>query len=171
MNINLPLGSFENELAMVLTKTEFCGAKKVMIAGGAVRDALLGRPINDFDVFYQGTLNIHTLNSYFPNVEYVEKDIVYANENWKLKYEATHKGIIHNQSWKVQFIEVKTNIESHLKTFCASISKVAYTKSGLFLTNEFMDTLKTDTVLLTDCPDFYLEKLKAKFPTLKYIHV
>lgn len=150
---------------VMLFRTGAAGAGDCIVAGGAIRDMLLDKPISDVDIFYEGSLNLNKLLEFFTwgdssNPTFEEE---YENDGtWSL----THGNMKCKYSgMKVQFINVN-NVYEHIDTFGCNISKVWYhTTNGLMLTQEFMDGVMYKTLDFEGCTrEKYAEKIKAKYP-------
>lgn len=149
---------------IMLLRTTASSADDCIIAGGAIRDMLLDKPISDVDIFYEGSLNQSKLLEFFtwnsidvPDVEEYENDGTWSLTygNMKCKY----------SGMKVQFINVQ-NVYEHIDTFGCNISKVWYhATNGLMLTHEFMDGVMYKTLDFEGCTrEKYAEKIIAKYP-------
>lgn len=160
-----------------------CGATAVMVAGGCVRDMLLDKPIKDIDLFYEGELNQDLIKQRFAiqpkkknpwlNTEAIAgllDDLApYPdNENWNIKYNhVTFAGC----DLPIQLIQVK-DVSTHLDTFGANISKVAYFGDGtMYLSPGFIEDIMTQTLHIDpNCGEKYQDKIIAKFPEFEAVH-
>jgi len=146
-----------------------CGATKAHVAGGAVRDSLLGKEIADIDVFYKGELDHVKVLKKFTPVELLSEEIINAygsGTEWLVKYaKLTQEGI----QWPIQLIQVK-DFPGHIKTFGAGISKCWVDLEGLhlspsFLNNEYLGVIDFSV------DNEYSDKIKFKYPDMEYTGV
>lgn len=151
---------------IMLFRTLASGADDCIVAGGAIRDMLLDKPISDVDIFYEGSLNQNKLLEFFTwgdnSAESLQEDYESAGSLWSLTYgnmKCKYSGM------KVQFINVQ-NVYEHIDTFGCNISKVWYhDANGLMLTQEFMDGVMYKTLDFEGCTrEKYAEKIIAKYP-------
>jgi Poly A polymerase head domain len=166
-----------------------CGATAVMVAGGCVRDMLLDKPIKDIDLFYEGELNQDLIKQRFAikpkkppvsnwlkdpmgnDVIPVPMDDLFPypeNENWNVRYNhVTFAGC----DLPIQLIQVK-DVSTHLDTFGANISKVAYFGDGtMYLSPGFIEDITTQTLHIDpNCGEKYQDKIITKFPEFEAVH-
>ena len=170
MDINIDL-NYLGKLNIILTKVRFSGTTiggvKCCIAGGAIRDMLLNKPVSDIDVFYEGELKLTTLKVYFKLVE--ETD----NGPYPDGFEVTHKVFLDSMPVPIQLIKVK-NLEEHIASFPSKLIRVSYfSKEGLQgLNDEFIDCA-LNKAFWWDMPvDLkYFNKIKAKYSDWKHCFV
>ncbi len=96
---------------------------KTVVAGGAVRDMLFNKPVDDIDVFYEGELKEDMLKQYFPNV--VTSDSVYPDG-----FNVTHNFMCDMFPVKVQLIQVK-DIAKHIDTFPSPLMRLYVDSDGI----------------------------------------
>lgn len=158
--------TYEKIMAAVLE----AGATEVMVAGGAVRDALLGKPIKDIDVFYSGDLFWHKLNKNFktnykpPKDEFGFTEAYEENDEWQV----THQSLLSEYSDKpVQFIRCK-DFATHLNTFGAGLCKVALLADGtLWITPEFIRDCSEGILHFNpNCGEKFKDKMCDKYPEM-----
>lgn len=143
------------QLDRVLADTTKCGASDVMIAGGAIRDMLLGKPITDIDVFYQGELDDNKIKQYFKVKDKILKDDAkeyneyYKEENtWQVYADSIHHEAV---EYPVQLIVVKNDdpLPNHIKTFGCNLSKVLY-NGHLSLSEWFLEDMWLEQLTFTE---------------------
>lgn len=163
--------TFLKQLDVVLQDTLKCGATDVMVAGGAVRDMLLGKPISDIDVFYHGTLDDDKIKQYFKvKDKLLSDDMKEANDYYKEENDwQVYADKIYHESvdYPVQLIIVKTEtpLVEHIKTFGCNLSKVFYNEH-LCMSQWFLEDLWLEQLTFTDelRTGAYKEKLIKKYP-------
>lgn len=143
-------------------KTFMAHYNKVVVAGGAIRDMLFNKPVNDIDVFYEGELKEDMLKQYFPNV--VTSDSVYP-DGWNV----THNIMCDSFPIKVQLIQVE-NIEKHLETFPSPMMRLYVDGDGVHnLDSIIIQDALTQTFFWDKAPDLsYYLKIKAKYSDWKH---
>lgn len=155
------------------------GASAVTIAGGAIRDMLLERPIKDIDVFYT-TKKVEKKdpNSFLAWNEYtdIDEEIIKKYFTYGTKSAAdyeddtftiTHPHLI----WKddltntqIQLIFLQDDPDNYIGEFPCTLSRVAYGQA-LEISNEFMYAAENQLLVFTDdCSETYQEKMYAKYP-------
>ncbi len=164
------------QLDKVLQDTLACGATDVMIAGGAVRDMLLGKEIKDIDVFYTGELDDNKIKELFIIKDKLISDTqkedneYYKEENdWQIYADSIHH---HAVKQPVQLIVVKADypLVEHIKTFGCNLSKVFYNEhlcmSQWFLEDLWLEQLTFTKDLRTGN---YKDKLIKKYPNFSVV--
>lgn len=151
----------------LLSEVRASGADDCLVAGGAVRDMLLDKPIKDIDVFYTGELG--DLESVDTPVEEEQKE----KEKEKVPYpidvgwEVTGNIKRPYLEYPVQLIKVTLGtIEEHVAdTFGVGLSKVMIDQGGLIMLNDFLqDSFLEDLTFQFGCSKEYMEKIQAKYP-------
>lgn len=144
-----------------------CGADQVMVAGGAVRDVLLDKPIKDIDIFYTGELDVLKVYDYFNQIPTRFGDdlnMFYDNEDndWIVTYNRMRSKLTKHP---LQFIQCK-DFTAHLKTFGVGLSQVALLADGtLWITPEFMKDVTTECLHFhPNCGEKYRDKICDKYP-------
>lgn len=135
---------------------------KTVVAGGAVRDMLFNKPVDDIDVFYEGELNEAMVKQYFPNA--VASDSVYPDG-----FNVTHNLMCDMFPVKVQLIQVK-DIKKHLETFPSPMMRLYVNSDGVHGMDScvFQDA-KTKTFFWDQEVDLsYFKKIKAKYSDWKH---
>lgn len=164
--------NFLQKLDIILEDTQYCGAQDVIVAGGAIRDMLLGRPISDIDVFYTGILDDNKIKEKFiVKGKFLDDDMKEANEYYKEENEwqvyadsIGHHAVDH----KVQLIVVKNEdyaLPGHILTFGCNLSKVLY-NGHLSLHQDFLQDLWLEQLTFTEQlrTGAYKQKLMLKYP-------
>lgn len=132
-----------------------------IIAGGAIRDMLLDKPVKDIDVFYKGKLPDSVVKQLF-TIE-AKYDKSYDESHFKVFYS---KIFYKDVKLPIQLIETKqTPQEVVLDDFGVNLSKVWLTRAGLIIPNEFM--LDASLQILTfkpNCKQSYVERMIDKYP-------
>lgn len=162
--------------------------KEICIAGGAIRDMLLDKPIKDIDIFYSGELDKEFIEKTFKKKEKPQQ----KNPPWKKVTLHNHDGVllmeepivIYDESkfqvpyqelyykdvtLPIQLIKVKDEEESifHFvrKDFGCNLSKVLFGAGGLILTHEFiLDATLNILTFKPDCQQNYRSRIIAKYP-------
>jgi hypothetical protein len=155
------------------------GASAVTIAGGAIRDMLLERPIKDIDVLYtMPKVEKTEPNGWLAWDEYkeIDEEIIKKYFTYGQKTAAdyeddtftiTHPHLI----WKddltntqIQLIFVQNDPDEYVQEFPCTLSRVAY-GNELSISNEFMYAAENQLLVFTDdCSETYQEKMYAKYP-------
>lgn len=116
------------------------GLFSFMIAGGAIRDVIFDKEINDIDVFYLPQDQEVLLNKIVEFIPYPDQDFTLTHKFlWNLN------GVIK----EVQLIRINKNIQTWielLNTFPTSISQVCKTKFEIFYTPTFQKALEEKTI-------------------------
>ena len=137
---------------------------KCSVAGGAIRDMLLQKPISDIDVFYEGTLVTEELKESFKLVQS-------TNHNYPDGFNITHTVMFKDIPVPIQLIQVK-NIEEHIATFPTPMSRVSYNHS------KGLEGVDMDFVYQVNAQKFfwdhkvdmkYFDKIKAKYSDWEHI--
>lgn len=164
--------------------------KEYYIAGGAIRDMLLEKPIKDIDIFYLGTLDDALMEATFE----VKRRLPAETRTFKLKPKpggitlldefeaeevATHYGdttfnvpyqevYYKDVKLPIQFIKVKDEPVYNfvMRDFGCNLSKVFLHPTGtLMLTQEFiLDATLNILTFKSDCNHSYRNKIIAKYP-------
>lgn len=129
------------------------GASKAIVAGGCLRDKLLGRPVSDIDIFHEGEIQ---------DAEGLQKLNV---EELEVEYQRAIKIFEDSSSdTPVQYIQVK-DIQDRLANFSLGLSQVYIDDAGLVLPLNFLDAVeKQELRFALWVSDSYREKIKAKYP-------
>lgn len=125
-----------------------------MVAGGFLRDMVVGIPPNDLDVFISASMNE------FP---YVVEELLpsfAAKYGWRELYtppssSETFGGKLLTYEWDglpVQFIVNGKSLSYTLKSFDYSINQIWWNIYGLFASSAFMTTLRTGKVKKLNVP-------------------
>lgn len=154
------------------------GAKDICVAGGAIRDTLLGKPVKDIDVFYTGTIYLDDtseLAKHYGMKWDTDEDevdtVTYKDSN----IEVTPTNLLFQDiPYPVQLIGVKGESLEHIMDLIAGfpcgLSKVCLTQEGglcvwpEFLQNEFFKIVS----YTPETPAKYKAKIQKKYP--EYTH-
>lgn len=132
-----------------------------VVAGGAIRDMLLNKPVKDIDIFYKGKLPDSVVKQLF-TVE-AKYDKAYDNSEFQVFYS---KVFYNNVTLPIQLIETKEDPRSIIiDDFGVNLSKVWLTRAGLVIPNEFL--LDASLKILTfkpNCKQSYVERIIDKYP-------
>ena len=132
-----------------------------VVAGGAIRDMLLDKPVKDIDIFYKGTLPDSVVKQLF-TVETKYNDN-YEEDTFKVRYT---KVFYNDVTLPIQLIETKEDPRSIIiDDFGVNLSKVWLTRAGLVIPNEFL--LDASLKILTfkpNCKQSYVERIIDKYP-------
>jgi hypothetical protein len=160
-----------NQFDTIIDHVVSCGAKDVMIAGGAVRDMLLNKPIKDIDVFYTGKLDEDKVSKIFkaPEKPTEQKELekyYEKQESWEVYgTEWTLDGI----DYPIQLVHVKKEpkdgLTGHIHTFGCNISKVLY-NNHLCLSDKFLNDVWLEQLTFTEelRRGAYKKRMMEKFP-------
>jgi hypothetical protein len=157
-----------NLLGTLLSKVTFSGGMgnmvKCTVAGGAIRDMLLQKPVSDIDVFYEGELKESSLTSYF-------KQVKETQHSYPDGFIVTHTVTMAGLPVPIQLIQVK-DIEKHIDTFPTPMSRVQFShQKGLegidldFIHNVVENEFVWDSKV--DMP--YFDKIKEKYSDWKHV--
>ena len=154
-------------LEQIIEAVEECGGESVSIAGGAIRDIILDKPITDIDVWYTQPLDKDKI----PKIFKVEK--VSSHE----PYEQGEDDYFNVEFPQVKFKDFEypiqlintTDIKKRIECFPVNVSKISFDKDGLHMTKEFLFGMNEKWLIFdTDCPDKYKEKIIAKYSDYMY---
>lgn len=132
-----------------------------IVAGGAVRDTLLGRPVKDIDVFHDLVLqNTNDLERVLPRTEAEEIEHRYDSKSvWNLP--SLNIDFIYVGSFVVDG-DFSDYIHEH---FRCNLSKVWYDAGTLHFSPEFIRAVATQTLeFRTGTAQDYIDKICAKYP-------
>ena len=158
-----------NMLGSIHSKVYFSTGKlqtyaKCAVAGGAIRDMLLHKPVNDIDVFYEGELSDNSLKNFFKTVKSSET-------NYPDGFNVTHTVSLAGLPVPIQLIQVK-DIQKHIDTFPTPMSRVWYSiENGLNgVDMDFVGQTTTKQFLWDSKVDMpYYDKIKAKYSDWKHV--
>jgi hypothetical protein len=159
---------FLRELKNLIDQIVAAGGKDVLVAGGAIRDMLLERPIKDIDILYSGDLSVEFMKQ-TTGIGFEEGAEAYTNDdltedeqfsvvNWP---EAESK-------YPVQLISCASPWDMVLTKFGCNLSKVILDSQGdLTITKQFMFDAELEILTFTEeCVGTEYEKrIRAKYPT------
>lgn len=132
-----------------------------IVAGGAIRDMLLNKPVKDIDVFYKGNLPDSVVKQLF-TIE-AKYDKAYEESMFKVFYS---KVFYKDVKLPIQLIETKDDPRTIvIDDFGVNLSKVWLTRAGLVIPNEFL--LDASLQILTfkpNCKQSYVERIIDKYP-------
>ena len=161
-----------NNLITLISKIKFSSKlkpfmapyNKIVVAGGAIRDMLFNKPVDDIDVFYEGEINESIFKSYFPNA--TTSDTTYP-DGWNV----THNIMCDSFPIKVQLIQVE-NIEKHLKTFPSPMMRLYVDGNGGVhgVDSTVIQDAMSQVFFWDKAPDLnYFLKIKAKYSDWKHV--
>lgn len=146
---------------------------RATIAGGAVRDAILGKPIRDIDMFVEDAPDLDVLGSIF-GVKFskFEHEFDYnEDEDRKSQIVAVWHGEGEGNVYGVDIIQVD-DIEQRIDEFPDNISQVYIDARGLTLMPEFINGHMHKRMTYRDSAGTdRLLKLIDKFPDYGVVHV
>lgn len=168
--INLDLVYLHN-LTVLISRVRVCSKfsqmfgefNKTVVAGGAIRDMLLNKPISDIDVFYEGELDDSKLQQYFTNIKP-------TGNTYPDGFNVTHTIMHIDFPVPIQLIQVK-NIKNHIGTFPSPMMRLSLDDTGI----SGMDTcFFSDAQVQEFCwdmkPDlWYFLKIKEKYSDWKHV--
>ena len=140
------------------------------VAGGAVRDTLLGRPVKDIDVFYREPL-IRTAGLK-PMSLTACKELVPSYEP-QGEEEYDDRLAVWDDGNGLQFIQVPDFQEDPIgnwimESFPCSLSEVWFDCVQLHMTSAFIEAvIKKQLVFKDNAKPGYVERIKAKYPDFK----
>jgi hypothetical protein len=140
---------------------EFLKVSDCAIAGGYLRDLVMGKEPNDIDIFHTTYLDKVELSKEFGEIEDTTIDQLYEGD----VIDVTNiQGQGQFLGKKFQFIEV-SNVYDAINKFPCNLSKIMLTRYGLTITEEFMFGMNFKMLkFYKGCPDKYKNKICAKFP-------
>lgn len=144
-------GSFLHSFSILLSNYN------AVIAGGAIRDFIFDKSINDIDVFYVGECPEVIPITPVPEVPYGDTT----------ECTLTHEGIF--GSYKVQFIRINNDehISYIVEQFPCSISKCFALTGTLYLETSFLESAFNAKVYWDEFVDVsYQDKIITKYPEL-----
>jgi len=166
MQVEIDFG-YLNTLSSVLSRVHFSNAHvnfiKCTIAGGAIRDMLLQKPVADIDVFYEGELDDKKLSTWFKTVK--TTDTTYP-DGFNVTYKVSWATI----PVPIQLIQVK-NIDKHIESFPSPLCRVQYdVKKGLKnIDMDFVDDVANKVFTWDSNPGVvYFDKIKSKYSDWKH---
>jgi hypothetical protein len=169
-----------NVLDTLIEKVEACGGKNVTIAGGAVRDSVLEKPIKDIDIFYEGSLVPETVKELFgekieeksskdippfpSSSDFVVGDFIdwnaldKAQNEWFEKYEgysdtidvSTYKGDAFNLNGMEVQLIGVEDAVAHVAAFPCYISRMMYTDGMLVIPKEAIQDISLQVLRFTE---------------------
>lgn len=156
----------------ILQRVTHCGGAQATIAGGAVRDSVLGKEIADIDIFCfssKGKVNASVLETVFPGVQKADASELYEISDINSVYNCSYKG------WKVQIIvlgmiHANDRVINHVEKFPCNISKVWYDgKSHTWEAGTSFYTGLAHEILVFDkgASSKYMEKICNKYSEYK----
>jgi len=154
-------------LSDILDKVECSNSEDAAIAGGAIRDMLLQKPVSDVDVFYTGVLLDARLKVHFDSVETLT-DYGYPDG-----FTVTHKVKLKKLPVPIQLIKVE-DVDAHIDLFPSELIRVSYRNStGLQgLTPSFIDLARLQQFWWDKEVDLkYFSKIKAKYSDWMHMFV
>ncbi len=169
---------FFNDCIHIMSALKQFGATELVVAGGAIRDSLLGKPIKDIDVFYLGDLNIDD-----ESPEAKELGIKWDTDDDEVdsfnypgsNIEVTSVNLLFdNIPYPVQLIKVKgtslADLGATVAGFPCGLSKAILWEDGsLSLGSDFLQSEYFKVVSYSpEAPAKYKDKMVAKFP--EYAH-
>jgi hypothetical protein len=177
-----------DELDKLIATVQACGGEHVTVAGGAVRDSVLEKPIKDIDVFYEGELNEEAVQSFFGkkkeggekppepkrpglNVSDAEFDAwVAAFDEWVDTYGETdfevssYGGSSFSFEGKtIQLVKVD-DVDKTIAEFPCIISRMFYSEGMLVIPKEVIRDVCLGILSFTDdCNDSYKTRISTKY--------
>jgi hypothetical protein len=140
---------------------EFMKIPHCAIAGGYLRDLVLGKEPNDIDIFHTTYIDKDEIIKEFGEIEETTIDQLYEGNVIDV-VNVQGKGQFNGK--KLQFIEVSNVFES-INKFPCNLSKIMLTRYGLTLTEDFMFGMNFKVLkFYKGCPDKYKNKICLKFP-------
>ena len=160
-------------LEILLSALQYSGLGSAIIGGGAIRDALAGKPIADIDVFYDVS-------------EVLDVDSIYFKSKLKLEPVATVAEYDSSEFWvthvltttiatlnkPIQLIATKTAPMDWISKFPHSISRCALGKQGLVIPVECLSDFHKKRMFVYDNPNLneaYLNKIKSKYHDWEFL--
>jgi hypothetical protein len=155
-------------LGLLLDGLHMAGLASAVIGGGAIRDALAGKPIADIDVFYDSSETLDTSSIYFKS-RFEEDDLgVFSAKYDNSEFTVTHHlfSKIKAITNPIQLIATKSMPMKWVSKFPHSISRCVLTTAGLIIPVECLADFHKKSMFLYDHPntnEHYLAKIKAKY--------
>ena len=169
---------FFNDCVYIMSALKKFGAKDICVAGGAIRDTLLGKPVKDIDVFFTGELDLDDESELAKHygLEWNTDDPIVDSTSYEdspisvMKSTLSFKDI----EYPVQLIQIHgTSLEdivAQVDAFPCGLSKAILQEDGTlslasdFLQNEYFKIVSYKP----DSPMKYKNKLQQKYP--EYVH-
>lgn len=141
------------------------GAEETAVAGGAIRDMLLEKPIKDIDVFYVGALDDGLVTQNFTHDMENTKPSDYEESTFKVAY---GRLLYKDCPYPIQLIKVDVEFGKLdtwiMDNFGCNLSKVLY-GGGLELTQEFLDDVEMEILTFPNPVNRkYMDKMIDKYP-------
>lgn len=148
-----------------------------VIAGGYLRDTLIGKPTRDMDVFTETEpteAQLVALEALLTSEDtFYEADLIEENEEYDVPEADTRESRI-VKLFKADGMDVivTNNLAAHLREFPDNISKVSYADGVLTMTDEFVNGHTQKRIVYREAAgEMRLLKLIAKFPDYSVNHV
>lgn len=156
------------QIQKYLSKLHVAGATSAVIAGGAVRDSLFGKPVKDIDIFVSKE-QAHFITEVFS----VEKNLYCGYINIPDVDGVFDIPVTHTEL-PVQIITMDEGMSpaDRLHTFDFGFCQVAYDGKNIITTENFLNDYKNNTITLVYCENQHeydrsmrrFERLKEKYP-------
>lgn len=171
LNLTSPFFAQFDMLLDVVTRSGF-HPSTMMVAGGAVRDTLMGVEVKDIDLFIEcddldSRLIKHAIALLGGTV--VAQDATATDNPYEGAFKVTTiKSPKFDQL--IQLIQV-ADLRDHLNTFNIGLSKVSYNADGLQLSKEFLTDVKNKTLTVSGKVEDieYVKRISKKYPHLKLV--
>lgn len=151
-------------------------AGNVVVAGGCIRDLILGKPVADIDVFilnYDNGVHMNTIIQHL----YTYKFVKITDEDYEASdFVVMRRGI---KGYSVDIIMPNFNSKEYviprdlIREFPVSISQAYWTPkhNSIFVSNEFLDSMENKTIRCAyDVPQKYFDKIIEKYPLGEWIY-
>lgn len=120
---------------------------KVAIAGGAIRDTLLGKPVKDIDILVGQHANLTREQSINMIQEFSDYEAEpmgnasgYNSDVWRVPPFQDEFPL------PIEIILLDSSLDARLDSFDYDICKVAYNRNGLMLSTQFVRAVETATI-------------------------
>lgn len=134
------------------------GIKDPVIAGGAIRDSLLGKEVSDIDVFYTDSKDELLFKGIFTNA--VPTNIKYEENTFTV----THELECFLFPVTIQLIKIHTGtIHDFVNKFPVDISKATLSIDGLTIPADFISDAHYKYLGTDNLDTLYTQKIKAKY--------
>lgn len=149
-----------------------------ILAGGAPRDWLLGKPAKDLDFYFCSNNPAYTVNTQLSRVGIEPtggRDTTELETLYKTMKNLTRiiYCSIENSSIQIQLMQMKTKTFGVLDDFACNMSKAWYKHSKVHVEQDFLLGYKAKAIILNEGykeDDPYIKKIKSYFPDYRVMN-
>lgn len=164
---------FFNDCVYIMSALKKFGVDKICVAGGCIRDTLLGKPVKDIDVFCSGELMLDDssdLAKHFGIKWNTEEDFVEGKDYEDSKITVMNKCLLFEDiPYPVQIILCDNIMETVNKFPCGLSKAVLDDEGGLSLWPDFLQSEYFKIISYSvETPAKYKMKLQKKYPEFSH---